>query len=81
MASDKHLSWKSSFLLSLTSAKRVRELHVLSFRVSNSWDWRSCTLSFLPDFVAKTQNPSVPDPCFDEFTIPSVDDFVDGNKD
>ena len=35
----------------------------------------SCTFSFLPDFVAKTQNPSVPDPQFDEFMVPSLDDF------
>ena len=41
----------------------------------------SCTFSFLPDFVAKTQNPSVPDPQFDEFMVPSLDDFVDGDRD
>ena len=41
----------------------------------------SCTFSFLTDFVAKTQNRSVPYPHFDEFTISSLDDFVDGNKD
>ena len=31
--------------------------------------------------MAKTQNPLVPDPCFDEFTVPSLDDFVDGDRD
>ena len=29
----------------------------------------------LPDFVAKTQNSSVPDPRFDEFTVPLLDDL------
>ena len=33
---------------------------------------------FLPDFIAKTQNLSVPDPHFDEFTVLSLDNFVDG---
>ena len=31
----------------------------------------------MPEIVAKTQNPSVPDFCF-EFTIPSLMDFVTG---
>ena len=31
--------------------------------------------------MAKTQNPFVPDPRFDEFNVPSLDDFVDGNRD
>ena len=34
---------------------------------------------FLPDFVAKTQNPSIPDGHFVEFFIPSLDDFMDGD--
>ena len=33
----------------------------------------------MPDFVAKTQNPLVPDDRFLEFSIPSVDDFVGGD--
>ena len=41
---------------------------------------RSCTFLFLPDFVAKTQNPSVYDPCFEEFTVSSLADFVDGDR-
>ena len=31
--------------------------------------------------MAKTQNPSVPDSFFDGFPIPSVHDFVDGDRD
>ena len=37
--------------------------------------------SFLPDFIAKTLDPSVPNPCFDGFTFPLLDDFVGGNRD
>ena len=33
LASDKHLTWKTSFLLALVLAKRVSELHGLSFSV------------------------------------------------
>ena len=43
--------------------------------------WRFSTFTFLLDFVAKTQNPLVPDPHFDEITIPSLDDFVGGDRD
>ena len=55
------------------STKRVSDLHGLSFRVRYSCGWRSCTFSFLPDFVAKTQNPSIPDSRFEEFCIPSLE--------
>ena len=51
---DKHLTWKMCFLLALTSAKRVRELHGLSFHVCRSQGWKSAPS---PDFVAKNQNP------------------------
>ena len=69
LSSDKHLAWKTCFLLALALAKKVSELHGLSFQVCHSRGWQSCTFSFLLDFVAKTQNPLAPDPCFDEFTI------------
>ena len=72
LASDKHLTWKMSFLLAFASAKRDIELYGLSFRVRHSLGWRSCTFSFLPDYVAKTQNPSVPDHRFGEFMVPSL---------
>ena len=49
LSSDKHLSWKLSFLLALASAKRVNELHGLSFRVRHLRGWSSYTFSFLPD--------------------------------
>ena len=75
LALDKHLPWKTSFLLALELVKRVSELNSLSFRVRHSLGWRSCTFSFLLDFVAETKNPYLPDSRFDEFTIPSLDDF------
>ena len=81
MASDKHLTWKTSFLLAFASAKRVCELHGLSFRVCHSRGWKSCIFSFLPDFVAKTQNPPVLDSCFKEFSVPSLDDVVGDDRD
>ena len=80
LASDKHLTWKTYFLLALVSAKRVGELH-LSFRVHHSRGWRSCTFSFLPDLVAKTQNPSLSDSRFEEFLVPSLDDFIGDDRD
>ena len=64
------------FPLAPVSAKRVSELHGLlysqAFRRMNS-----CIFSFVPGFVAKTQNPALLDTCFDEFTIPSLKDVVD----
>ena len=32
------------------------------------------------DFVAKTQNPSVFDPLYEEFTVSSLDDFWEGTE-
>ena len=81
LASNKHLTWKTSFLLALASAKRVSELHGLSFLVCHSGSWRSCTFSFLPDYVGEIENPSLPDPCFNKFTDLSLDDFVDSDRD
>ena len=81
MASNNHLTWKTSFLLNLVSVKRFSELHGLSFRVHHSHGWESCTFSFLPHLLAKTQNPSVPDSRFEEFSVLSLDDFVGGDRD
>ena len=58
--SDKQLTWKTCFLLTPAPVKRVCELHSLSYRVRQ--------FLCLADFVAKTQNPLVPD------------DFMDGNR-
>ena len=53
----------------------------LSYHVQHLHSWGSCTFSFLTDFVVKTQNPSVPDPSFNELLVSSLDDFVGGNRD
>ena len=54
-------------MLALVSAKRISELHGLLFLFCHSRGWRSCTFSYLPRF--------------DEFTIPSLDNFVGGGGD
>ena len=54
---------------------------LLSCRVCHSHGWKSCTFSFLPDLMAKTQNPSVPDSRFEKFSVPSLDDFVGDDRD
>ena len=46
------------FLLALASAKRIGELHALSYRVSHSRGWGEVSFFFVPGFVAKTQDPS-----------------------
>ena len=51
------LAQKTLFLLSLASAKRVDELHALSYRVSHSRGWGEVSFTFIPGFVAKTQIP------------------------
>ena len=81
LASDKDLILKSCFLLALASAKRVSELHSLMFCVSHSKNWCSCPFSFVPGFVAKTQNLSMLNFWFDEFSVNSLHDFVGGGRD
>ncbi|XP_068250378.1 uncharacterized protein [Palaemon carinicauda] len=69
---DKNLTFKAVFLLALASAKRVGELHGLSYDVEHSRGWKEITFKFVPSFVAKTQNPSVWEPRFESFTIPAI---------
>ena len=78
-ASDRILTLKTVFLLALASAKRVGELHALTVMVGHSEGWKSLAFSFVPEFVAKTQNPSIPDHRFDGFSIPSLKDFSSDN--
>ena len=80
-SSDEHLTWEMCFQLFLALANRVTELHDLSFCVQHSVGWKVCTFSFVLDFMAKTQNPSIHNPRIEGFTIPSQDDFVDGDRD
>ena len=63
---------KMLFLLALASAKRIGELHALSYRVSHSRGWAEVSFSFVPGFVAKTQDPSSLAPRFEGFTVPAL---------
>ena len=66
------LAQKTLFLLALASAKRIGELHALSYRVSHSRNWGEVSFSFVPGFVAKTQNPSSLAPRFEGFSVPAL---------
>ena len=70
-AEERLLAHKTLFLLALASAKRVGELHALSHRVSHSAGWGEVS-SFVPGFVAKTQDQSSPYPRFKSFTVPAL---------
>ena len=71
-AEESLLAEKTLFLLALASAKRINELHGLSYRVSHSRNWEEVSFSFVAGFVAKNQDPSVPDPRFEGFTVPAL---------
>ena len=69
---ERFLAQKTLFLLALASAKRIGELHALSYRVSHSKGWAEVSFSFVPGFVAKTQDPSSLAPRFEGFTVPAL---------
>ena len=71
-AEERFLAHKTLFLIALASAKRVGELHALSYRVSHSADRKEVSFSFVPGFVAKTQDQSSFDPRFENFTVPAL---------
>ena len=66
---ERFLAQKMLFLLALASAKRIGELHALLYRVSHSRGWAEVSFSFVPGFVAKTQDPSSLAPRFEGFTV------------
>ena len=66
------LAQKTLFLLALASAKRIGELHALSYCVSYSWDWGEVSFSFVPGLMAKTQDPSSLAPRFEGFSVPAL---------
>ena len=70
-AEERFLAQKTLFLIALASAKQVGELHALSYRVSHATDWK-VSFSFVPGFVAKTQDQSSFDPRFENFTVPAL---------
>ena len=69
---ERFLAQKTLFLLALASAKRIGKLHALSYRVSHSKGWGEISFSFVPGFVAKTQDPSSLAPRFESFTVPAL---------
>ena len=73
-ASLRDLTRKTLFLLSLATARRVGELQALSRRVSFSSS--SAGLSYVPEFVAKTESAIRPLPC--SFEVKSLGDFAAG---
>ena len=68
------LTRKTLFFLSLAPAKRVSEIQALSRRVSFSSS--AAGLSYVPEFVAKTESALRPLPR--SFEIPSLGDFAAG---
>ena len=66
---ERFLAQKTLFLLALASAKRSGELHALSYRVCHTKGWAEVSFSFVPGFVAKTQDPSSLAPQFEGFSV------------
>ena len=69
---ERFLAQKTLFLLALASAKRIGELHALSYCVSHSRGWAEVSISFVPGFAAQTQDPSSLAPRFEGFTVPAL---------
>ena len=69
----KSVFWhRKFFLLALASAKRIGELHALSYLVSHTRNWGEVSFSFVTGFVAKTQDPSSLAPRFEGFSVPAL---------
>ena len=73
-ASLRDITRKTLFLVALATAKRVGELQALSRIVSFSSS--SAGLSYVPEFVAKTETATRPLPC--TFEVKSLGDFAAG---
>ena len=69
---ERFLAQKTLFLQSLASAKRIGELHALSYRISRTRNWGEVSFSFVSGFVAKTQDPSSLAPRFEGFTVAAL---------
>ena len=69
---ERFLAQKTLFLLALASAKRICDLHALSYRVSHTRDWGEVSFAFVTGFVAKTQHPSSLAPRFEGFSVPAL---------
>ena len=71
-ATFRNLTIKTLFLLSLATARRVGELQAISSRVA--WLGGDASLSYLPEFVAKTESDTNPIPR--SFVVKSLKDFA-----
>ena len=69
---ERFFAQKTLLLLGLASAKRIGELHALSYRVSHTRDWGEVSFAFVTGFVAKTQDPSSLAPRFEGFSVPAL---------
>ena len=69
---ERFLAQKTLFLPALASAKRIGELHALSYLVSHSRGWGEVSFSFVPGFVAETQDSSSLAPQFEGFSVPAL---------
>ena len=69
---ERFLAQKMLFLLALVSAKRIGELHALSYRVSHTRNRGEVSFSYVTGFVAKTQDPSSLAPRFEGFSVPAL---------
>ena len=72
MASLADMTRKLAFLLTLASAKRNSEVWAFSPDVRFGQDYNAATLSFLPNFLAKTMDPSRPETDYAPVTIPAL---------
>ena len=69
---ERFLAQKTLFLLALASAKRIGELHALSYRFSHTRNWGEVSFSYVTCFVTKTQDPSSLAPRFEGFSVPAL---------
>ena len=75
-ASLADMTRKLAFLLTLASAKRNSEVWAFSADVRFGQDYNAATLSFLPNFLAKTMDPIRPETDFAPVTIPALGPFM-----
>ena len=69
---ERFVAQEALFLPALASAKRIGELHALSYRVSHTRNWGKMSFSYVTGFVAKTQDPSSLAPRFEGFSVPAL---------
>ena len=69
---ERFLAQKTLFLLALATDKLIGELHALSYHVSHTRNWGEVSFSFVPGFMAKTQDPSSLATWLEGFTVPAL---------